>query len=88
MIISGAFGLFELETVIEVGGLDVDSIAEDFELSLGSTTVFAVGRGHYRIVSVPEPVAWTEVPAPSGAGIPAPALGLAVWPRRSSSTDE
>ena len=63
MIISGAFGLFQLETVIEVGGLDVDSIAEDFELVTRLHHRLRTRRGHYRIVSVPEPAAWTEVPA-------------------------
>src|SRR6185437_10615028 len=32
MIVSGAFGLFRRDVVVEVGGLDVDCIGEDFEL--------------------------------------------------------
>ncbi len=63
MIISGAFGLFQLDTVIEVGGLDVDSIAEDFELVTRLHHRLRAQPGQYRIVSVPEPAAWTEVPA-------------------------
>ena len=32
ILISGAFGLFRRDVVVEVGGLDPDSIGEDFEL--------------------------------------------------------
>ncbi len=67
MIISGAFGLFRLETVIDVGGFDVDSIAEDFELVARLHHRLRAGHGKYRIVCIPEPAAWTEVPATLGS---------------------
>ncbi len=34
ILISGAFGMFRRDVVVEVGGLDPDSIGEDFELML------------------------------------------------------
>ncbi|GAA4622923.1 glycosyltransferase family 2 protein [Cellulomonas oligotrophica] len=62
MIISGAFGVFRREVVEEIGGLDPDSLAEDADLVVATHHALR-GRGTpYRVVFVPEPVCWTEVP--------------------------
>ena len=75
MIVSGAFGLFRRDVVVEVGGLDVDCIGEDFELVTKIHRRMRDERRDYRVVFVSEPVSWTEVPAdPRGAGQPAPPL--------------
>ena len=62
MIVSGAFGLFRRDVVVEVGGLDVDCIGEDFELVTKIHRRMRDERRDYRVVFVSEPVSWTEVP--------------------------
>ena len=62
LIISGAFGLFRRQDVIEAGGLATDSVGEDMELTMRMHRTLREKRARYRIVFVPDPVAWTEVP--------------------------
>lgn len=63
MLISGAFGLFRRDLVVEVGGLDVGCIGEDMELVVRLHRHLRRQRRPYRVVFVAEPVSWTEVPA-------------------------
>ena len=63
LLISGAFGVYRRDIVIEAGGLDPDSIGEDFELCLRVHKMMRDTHRDYRIVFVPEPVCWTEVPS-------------------------
>ena len=62
ILISGAFGLFRRDVVVEVGGLDPNSIGEDFELVMRIHKRLRDEGRDYRIEFVPEPVSWTEVP--------------------------
>ncbi|MBD3782031.1 MAG: glycosyltransferase family 2 protein [Micrococcales bacterium] len=62
LLISGAFGVYRRDVVIEAGGLDPDSIGEDFELCLKVHRMMRDAGREYRMVFVPEPVCWTEVP--------------------------
>ncbi len=62
LIISGAFGVFRRATVVELGGLSSVSLGEDAELV--ATLHHRLRRlgADYRLVVVPQPVCWTEVP--------------------------
>jgi cellulose synthase/poly-beta-1,6-N-acetylglucosamine synthase-like glycosyltransferase len=62
VLISGAFGVYRRDVVVEVGGLDRNSIGEDFELMLRVHRHLMDQRRDYRVGFVPEPVCWTEVP--------------------------
>ena len=62
LIISGAFGLFKRQIVVDVGGYRADTVGEDIEL------VFRIHRHlrdrgiPYRVEFLCDPVCWTEVP--------------------------
>jgi cellulose synthase/poly-beta-1,6-N-acetylglucosamine synthase-like glycosyltransferase len=62
LIVSGAFGLFRRQAVIDVGGFCHDTIGEDFELVMRLRTNAYEKGGPHRIVFTPDPVAWTEAP--------------------------
>lgn len=62
LIISGAFGLFRKDRVVAAGGYNRDTVCEDMEV-----VVRLHRRAHEagvpaRIVFVPDPVCWTQVP--------------------------
>ena len=62
LIISGAFGLFKKEAVIEVGGFSTDTVGEDMELVMRLHKRLRSDGSRNRIVFIPEPVCWTQVP--------------------------
>lgn len=62
LIVSGAFGLFQRDAVIGVGGYRTDTVGEDMELVVRLHRACRRARRPYRIVYVPDPVCWTEAP--------------------------
>jgi cellulose synthase/poly-beta-1,6-N-acetylglucosamine synthase-like glycosyltransferase len=62
LLISGAFGVYRKSAVVEVGGYDSSTDTEDLELVLALHHVARAAKRRYRIVFVPDPVCWTEVP--------------------------
>lgn len=62
LVISGAFGLFRKSSVIEAGGYRTDTVGEDMELVMRLHRIHRQRGIPYRIVYVPNPVCWTEVP--------------------------
>ena len=63
LIVSGAFGLFSRQAVIDVGGYMTGSIGEDMELVMRLHRHFLERKKKYSIVFIPDPVCWTEGPA-------------------------
>jgi cellulose synthase/poly-beta-1,6-N-acetylglucosamine synthase-like glycosyltransferase len=63
-IISGAFGLFRRQVVVDTGGFSSQTVAEDMEMvfRLHEQFVSRSVRAAYRQAFVPDPVVWTEVP--------------------------
>ena len=73
ILISGAFGMFRRDVLVEVGGLDADSIGEDFELVLRMHRCCGPAAGLPRLF-VAEPISGPRCPSPRGAAQPAPAV--------------
>jgi cellulose synthase/poly-beta-1,6-N-acetylglucosamine synthase-like glycosyltransferase len=61
-LISGAFGVFRKDALVEVGGFNPKAIGEDMELVLRMHRTFRAQKRRFRIVFVPDPVVWTEAP--------------------------
>lgn len=62
IIISGAFGLFQRDAVLNAGGYLHDTVGEDMELVVRLKRLSYENGGPGKIAFVPDPVAWTEVP--------------------------
>ncbi len=62
LIISGAFGLFDRQAVLNAGGYETSSIGEDMELIVRlRRTGYEQGSKAW-VEFLPKPVAWTEAP--------------------------
>jgi len=62
LIISGAFGIFDREIVIQSGGYDIKTVGEDMELVVRMRRYMIENDLKYKIVYIPDPLCWTEVP--------------------------
>ncbi|MBA7674572.1 hypothetical protein ES703_82792 [subsurface metagenome] len=62
LIISGAFGLFSKEAVMECGGYRNDTVGEDMELVVRLHRTMRKKKRQYRITFIADPVCWTQVP--------------------------
>ena len=62
LIISGAFGLFSRDALMEIGGYEHESIGEDMELVVRLRRQGYESKRGARVVFSPDPVAWTEAP--------------------------
>ncbi|MBP7483676.1 MAG: glycosyltransferase family 2 protein [Aquabacterium sp.] len=61
-IISGAFGIFRRDVVLEVGGFSHGTVGEDYELVIKLHKLMRDQGRPYSMRYVPEPVCWTEAP--------------------------
>lgn len=62
LLISGAFGMFDKDTVIKVGGYNPDTVGEDMELLVRMRKEMRENKTPYTVGFVPNPLCWTEVP--------------------------
>jgi len=62
LIISGAFGLFRREVVVQAGGYSTHTVGEDMELVVRLHRTCRERGIVPKVVFVPDPVAWTECP--------------------------
>ena len=67
LIVSGAFGVFRRDMVVQAGGFRRGAIGEDMELVVRLHVTCKESGVPCRIAFVPDPVAWTEVPETVGA---------------------
>ncbi|MBG0860728.1 MAG: glycosyltransferase [Bacteroidales bacterium] len=63
MLISGAMGIFDRETVIRSGGYSLKTVGEDMELVLRMRRYMAEHGRKYEVTYIPDPLCWTEVPS-------------------------
>jgi hypothetical protein len=63
MLISGAMGIFDRETVIRAGGYSIKSVGEDMELVLRMRRYMTDHDQKYEVTYIPDPLCWTEVPS-------------------------
>jgi cellulose synthase/poly-beta-1,6-N-acetylglucosamine synthase-like glycosyltransferase len=62
MIVSGAFGVFRKDVLVEVGGFRHDTVGEDMDLVVRMHRHLRAAGRAYRVAFVPDPVCWTECP--------------------------
>ncbi len=62
LIISGAFGFFDREIALAVGGYDTNTVGEDMEIVFRMRRYMHDESIPYTIEYIPDPLCWTEVP--------------------------
>lgn len=62
LLISGAFGIFHRERVIEAGGYNKKTVGEDMELVIRLHKLMLNKKIPYEVAYVPTPLCWTEAP--------------------------
>lgn len=62
MLISGAFGFFDKEIVVKVGGYDHNTVGEDMELTVRMRKFMEEEKMDYLVPFIPDPLCWTEAP--------------------------
>lgn len=62
LIISGAFGLFKKDVIVEIGGYTNEGVAEDMELIVRMHRKLREEKRNYRITYINDAVCWTQAP--------------------------
>jgi cellulose synthase/poly-beta-1,6-N-acetylglucosamine synthase-like glycosyltransferase len=66
LIISGAFGVFRRDVLLEAGGMWTGTVTEDMEIVVRLHRMSFGKRRPYRVLFTPDPICWTEVPSDLG----------------------
>ena len=62
LLISGAFGIFDREIVLNAGGYDSNTVGEDMELIVRMRRYMIEKKLKYKVIYIPDPLCWTVVP--------------------------
>ena len=62
LVISGAFGLFDREIAVKVGGYDINTVGEDMEIIVRMRRHMEEQKLKYKVTFIPDPLCWTEAP--------------------------
>ncbi len=62
LLVSGAFGMFDRDIVLKVGGYNTNLVGEDMELIVRMRRYMAEQKEKYKVIYIPDPLCWTEVP--------------------------
>ena len=62
LVISGAFGIFDKNIAIEVGGYDTKTVGEDMEIIVRMRRYMEEKGEKYKVSYIPDPLCWTEAP--------------------------
>ena len=62
LIISGAFGFFDREIALKIGGYATDTVGEDMEIVFRMRRYMHERNLPYTVEYIPDPLCWTEVP--------------------------
>ena len=62
LLISGAFGLFRRDRLLDVGGYEANTVGEDMELIVRLRRHAVENGRQAKVHFVPDPIAWTEAP--------------------------
>ena len=62
MLVSGAFGLYARNRMIEVNGFNINTVGEDLELGIRLRKHMEEIKVPYKMVYLPETLCWTEAP--------------------------
>ncbi len=62
LVISGAFGLFRKDIVLQCGGYRAGTVGEDMDLIVRMRKFLHEKKTPFRICFIPDPICWTEAP--------------------------
>lgn len=63
MLVSGAFGMYPRQRLLEVGGFDPNTVGEDLELCVRLRKHMELLKIPYQVVYLPLTLCWTEAPS-------------------------
>ena len=66
LIIPGAFGAFQKEFVLAVGGYSTGTVGEDMDLVMKLHKYMYSKKYRYKVVFLPDPICWTQAPETLG----------------------